>query len=498
MKQTTQAAQKTGGALRYRVVRRNLPALSSPNVIVAARDASTVTKRDYKKIIGAVVLALLLILIFFSRTIYRYNLPVITAVKPENGRLSKLETSSGIAAWSETENLYAMVGGVVVEVLVKEGDAVDVGQALYRLGFDTDEAGRKLQEIQNSRQKIYTEIQNLNLNLQKQTRYMDDLSGETYEEDAVSTYELDAVAIDIRRARAELEAMREREKEGEATELDVDKARYALQALYLKQEELARKLEEQTEQAQKTLEGQEKSRDSKLQDYEADIAALKLQLQTKNIELSNLALQEEPYRNTLENFEAYAVVAAPVAGAVISLSAVKGETVRAEQLLASVGAGDVFEVKCSVSLENNFVLPGDTAELQSSSHVVEGIVTKITPTAKSKTVTIELNNASVTAGETFDVTFEKVSDTTYTLVPNGALNQDNDGYFLNQVKRRDGIMGQEYYLERLDVYIGDSDSKHTAIVQGITFFEPIMLISDKPASAGDVVALSNVGDFFET
>jgi hypothetical protein len=58
------------------------------------------------------------------------------------------------------------------------------------------------------------------------------------------------------------------------------------------------------------------------------------------------------------------------------------------------------------------------------------------------------------------------------------------------------MMGKEYYLERLNVYIGDSDSKNTAIVRGITFFEPLVLISDKAVSAGDAIKLINVGDFF--
>jgi multidrug efflux pump subunit AcrA (membrane-fusion protein) len=474
-----------------------VPVFSPTGELLAPRDSYALPRRDYKKIVGAAFLAVLLALIFFSRTIYGYNLPVITATKPENGRLSKLETSTGIVDWSAVENLYAVVGGVVDEVLVKEGEAVAEGQELYRLRFDRDEAERKLREIQNSRQKLHTEIQNLNLSLAKQNRYMGDLSSETYEEDAVSSYELDAVTIDIRKAQADLRDMREREEEGEASEWDVDKARYALQALYLKQEELERKLAEQQEDAKKTLEEQEQNRASRLQDYEADIAALQLQLQAKNIELSSLAIQEEPYRKALADFETHAVVAATTDGTVISLSAVRGETVRAEQLLASIGADGTYEVECNISLDNNFVLPGDTVELSNSTHVVEGTVTKITPTVQNKTVTIEVIDPAVIAGETFDITFEKISDTTYTLVPNGALNQDNDGYFLNQVGRRDGIMGQEYYLERLDVYIGDSDAKNTAIVRGITFFEPIMLISDKPATAGDVVALSNAGDFFE-
>ncbi len=486
MEQKTQTTQSSRMPVRYRVVKRGVPVLPPSGELAAVHGSPAVTKRDYKKIIGAVFLAVLLVLIFFSRTIYGYNRPVITAVKPENGRLSKLETSSGIADWSEVENLYAAVGGVVEEVLVKEGDAVTKGQALYRLSFDKDEVERKLREIQNSRSKLYIDIESIKLNLEKQNRYMENLSDETDEEGTVSTYELDAIAIDIRRARAEVEAVREREEAGEASELDVDKAQYALQALYLKQEALE-------DQAKKMLEEQK----SKLLDYEADIAALQLQLQAKNIELSGLAIQEEPYKKALADFETHAAVTAPADGTVISLAAVKGETIRAEQLIASVGAGGTFEVKCSVSLQNNFVLPGDTVALSNSSHVVEGTVTKITPTAQNKTVTIALTDPAVTAGETFDMTFEKTSETTYTLIPNGALNQDNNGYFINQVKRRNGIMGQEYYLERLDVYIGDSDAKNTVIVRGITFFEPIMLISDKPATAGDVVVLSNVGDFFE-
>lgn len=490
-------AVKTPMPVRYRVVTRGVPVLSQIRELNAVHDPYAAPKRDYKKIIGAVFLAILLALIFFSKTIYGYNLPVITAVKPENGRLSKLEISTGIVDWAEVENLYAAVGGVVEEVLVKEGDTVTEGQELYRLSFDRDEAERKLREIQNSRGKLQTDIQSINLKLEKQNRYMEDLAGETYEEEEVSSYELNAVKLDIKKARAELESMRDSYDEGEATELDVDKARYNLQALYLKQDELERQLDEQREKTEKSIEEQEKDRESKLKDYEAEIASLQLDLQAKNIELSSLSIQEEPYKKALEDFNTHAAVTAPIGGSVISLDAKKGETIRAEQLIASVGAGGVFEVACDISLENNFVIPGDAVELSNSSHVVEGTVTKVTPTAQGKTVTIELTDPKVTSGETFDVTFKKDSDTTYTLVPNGALNQDNDGYFLNQVKRRDGILGQEYYLERLDVYIGDSDSDNTAIVQGITFFEPIALISDKPVTSGDIVSLSNAGDFFE-
>jgi hypothetical protein len=58
-------------------------------------------------------------------------------------------------------------------------------------------------------------------------------------------------------------------------------------------------------------------------------------------------------------------------------------------------------------------------------------------------------------------------------------------------------MGEEYYLERLNIFIGDSDHQNTAVLRGITFFEPIVLVSNKALSAGLTVTLKNPGDFFE-
>ena len=59
-------------------------------------------------------------------------------------------------------------------------------------------------------------------------------------------------------------------------------------------------------------------------------------------------------------------------------------------------------------------------------------------------------------------------------------------------------MGNEYYLERLNIFIGDSDHQNTQVVRGITFFEPIVLVSSKALSAGATVVLKNPEDFFES
>lgn len=454
-------------------------------------------KRDYKKMIGVIFFVILFVLIFFSKTIYGYNLPIVTAVKPENGRLNKLELGTGVADYAKTQNVYAPVGGLVSEVLVQEGDAVKAGQPLYNLTFDRDETGRKLEEIANSRKRLNNDIKNINLKIEKLQRAIDGLVNEVYEIEPVSDYDLELIKLEIRQAELELDDVLAKYDAGQATELDVQRAENKIETLELKREELRRKLEEQARESWESIEDKEKEREEKLKDYEADLSILKLDKSSKQVDIDNLSLQEESYKKTLEDFDENSVISAPLDGTVISVPINKGETIRSEQQIATIGSDEGFQVECSVSLENDFVTSGDVVELSNATHAVEGVVDYVTPQAQGKSATITISSGEVTAGETFEVTFEKRSETTYTLVPNGAINQDNDGYFLNLIKRRDGILGEEYYLERLDVYIGDSDSKNTAVIRGITFFEPIALVSDKPISPGDAIVLSNAGDFFE-
>jgi hypothetical protein len=217
----------------------------------------------------------------------------------------------------------------------------------------------------------------------------------------------------------------------------------------------------------------------------------------KNADMNNLLLELESCRDALTDYRNYAVIRAPADGVVISLDVEKGKFINENAAMVSVGVGSVFFIDCPVSKDNNFVTSGDTVQLSNTSHVLTGTVARITPNAGGKTARIIVDSAELSAGETFEVQFEKRSFTLFTLVPNAALHQDNDGYFVYQIKRRKGILGEEYYVDRLNVYTGDGDYQNTVIIRGITFFEPLASVSDKPLTAGDRIFLKNLGDFFE-
>jgi hypothetical protein len=218
--------------------------------------------------------------------------------------------------------------------------------------------------------------------------------------------------------------------------------------------------------------------------YEAEAETLEHTLLLRLLDLENLRLSRETIQDLLRDFRNNAVVRAPAAGTVIRLDAERGRFFPENALLISIGVGNEFIVECVISLDNNFVNQGDICELGNSSHTLRGVVRRIIPAANGKTVMIAIVSDEVSEGETFNVIFEKNSASSFTLVPSNAINRDNDGYFVFQIRRRRGIMGEEYFVERLNIFIGDSDHQNTAVIRGITFFDPIVLVSNPKKPGG--------------
>ena len=438
-----------------------------------------------KKTAGALIFVFLVLLLFFSKTIYTYNMPEVTGTRPTRGSLSKIEISSGIAAWAEKETIYAATAGVVGRVLVREGDHVEEGDVLFEMDFDVAAAQRRYAEIGNNMEKLEAEMQGLRSRL--------NIIHEALAEDYLSSPENhDFLPVDYAASAEAPGAETARSLSGQAglIALELERAALALRN--------TRAFHEMKFQSRSELAEAENNLKALLYKYQAEAEELERTLALKRIDLENLRLSRETAAEILRDYRNYAVIRAPAAGTVIDLAAERGKFFQENAFLVSIGVGREFIVECAISLDNNFVNPGDTCELSNTGHVLKGTVWRVRPTAQGKTVSISVISEAVNDGETFEITFEKSSAASFTLVPSSAINQDNDGYFLYQIKRRRGIMGDEYYLERLNIFIGDSDHQNTQVVRGITFFEPIVRVSNKALSAGLTVTLKNPEDFFES
>ncbi|MDR0312376.1 MAG: HlyD family efflux transporter periplasmic adaptor subunit [Treponema sp.] len=422
-----------------------------------------------KTTVGAIILVLLILILFLSKTIYTYKLPEVTGSRPRRGSLSKLEISSGIASWAETETIYAAAAGAVGRVFVREGDEVEAGQILFEMAFDIVAAERRLAETDNNIAKLEADIRSQRSKLN--SIYMA-LAVEGYIESGEEPISADSLS-----GQAGIIAM------------EISRAKQLL--------EISKVEFEMGFQSRNELTNAENSLKSLLYRYEVEAEDLEHSLAMKTIDLENLRLSRETIREVLRDYRNNAVIRAPAAGTILSLSAERGKFYPENAPLVSIGVGHEFIVECAISLDNNFINPGDTCELSNSSHVLKGTVQRVRPSAQGKTVSVTIVSDEVSDGESFSITFEKNSASSFTLVPNSSVNQDSDGYFVYQIRRRNGIMGNEYYLERLNIFIGDSDHQNTTVIRGIMLFEPIVLVSNKALSNGLTVTLKNAEDFFE-
>jgi len=428
------------------------------------------------KAVGALFIVLLVVLMFLSKTIYYHNLSEVTAVSPISGKISKYEIVSGIVDWANIEEMYSEVGGIIEEILVNEGDRVTKGQPLFRLSYDEDEINTKLKEIEINKKKLYADIENLEAKI-NETKNI--ISNPALAKDLTKIMNMiNKMENQIKVSEEEYAKLEILYENGAIPKMELDNSKNALENLKY------------------DLQGLKNDYEIAYESYKDNLISLEQSLISKKFDVDNLVNQEEIYKKTIFDYKKNTVIAAPKDAVVISIPLKAGQYINQNQLMISFGIGNDFKIVADVPIYNNFIAVGDICYLTNSSHTLEGIVTKVSSEENNKQVTVALKSDDVTMGETFDLEFSKESTTSYTLVPNGAINKDNEGYFIYQIKKRKGILGEEFYVKKAPVYIGDSDDENTVITKGIGFFEPIVLLSDKPLSDGETVKVVNAGDFF--
>lgn len=454
-------------------------------------------KKFNVKTAGFILIIFLLILLFASRTIYTYRLPIVTGTSPFNGKLNKTEKSKGLANIEKTTDLYTDAGGKVEEVYAKDGELVTEGQELFKMSFDRDDIQQSLKELEVNRSKMVNEISAANIKRQNNEKHIQFLKDETYTLDTLSDYDIKQTEKEIEVAEEDLKNKEILYHSGALTKIEYENAKNVLDTLKDKKAELLKTYEDSFLKQTETHENKEKTKQQQIQDYMAENELLKKEINLNQLNINGLNIQKETLEKKLLKFNANEIIYAKESGKLLSFDVKKGQKLQDHYFIGSIGIGNRYEIECSLSLDNNFTVVGDTCKLKNANHSFEGYVSNIKLSKSNKIATVLVESEEISLGETFDVAFEKESGESYVLVPNGALNVDSDGYFLYQIKRRDGIIGKEFYTQKLRVYIGDNDDKNTAITKGVSFFEPVALYSNKPFTEGQTIYLSNVGDFFE-
>ena len=85
--------------------------------------------RKFGKVLG-VFIGIILLLTFLSKSLYNYQLPVVSVSLPKQGNMSFTVEGSAEVAYSYVDSIYADVDGRVRDILVQSGDEVQKGQCI--------------------------------------------------------------------------------------------------------------------------------------------------------------------------------------------------------------------------------------------------------------------------------------------------------------------------------------------------------------------------------
>ena len=87
-----------------------------------------------------IYIALMIIVIFSSKTIYNLALPRVTVAMPQSGTLTKGIETFGFTEFADTFSFYAETSGQIEEILVQTGDYIEKGDpiAYYKKNGDEE------------------------------------------------------------------------------------------------------------------------------------------------------------------------------------------------------------------------------------------------------------------------------------------------------------------------------------------------------------------------
>ena len=116
---------------------------------------NSVRKREWVKTAAIIFLAVLLVLTFFSKTIMNASLPEVAAQQAASGAINARIRGQGTVEASEVYNVTIKQTRKVASVLVKTGQAVNVGDTLFVLEAEDSDELKQAESDLDSLQQSY-------------------------------------------------------------------------------------------------------------------------------------------------------------------------------------------------------------------------------------------------------------------------------------------------------------------------------------------------------
>lgn len=419
-------------------------------------EAQAYKKKKIVRNAAIIFITIVVLLTFFSKTINNFLLPEVECGRTSTGTLKKDITSQGEVVPLNTEAINAYGNWKVTDIKVKEGTAVKKGDTLAII----DLSSMKL------------EIRKMELNLLKM-------------ENALKLYQNGTQAIDLEQYKDEIEVAQNVVKKAEK-KLAEQKNLFSYDAVTL---ESVNDAQEQLDIAKRDYEQKLKLLAQKQDEIKKSDENYQTTLKEKQAEIDVCKLELESMK---KNSPQEGILKSPVEGVIKSISVEKGSVTNNGQQMFEIikneadiyikwtlssNAADAVDKKSSIRFSTaepeKLELSGtikDTKYLPS-----EGLYEYIGEVELDK-----YKNINLEIGQKLDVLIQKSSQPYQMLVPNSSVTKEAGNTCVYVVKTKNGILGEENYVQKVEVTVDESDDFYSAISGGITGDDRVVSFSSKP------------------
>ncbi len=411
-----------------------------------------------------------------SKSIYVSRLPVVQTASPEEKYIEHIVEAEGIVEAQDKIPIIALSGLRVSGINVRTGDEVKEGDVLFTI--DTDDLKEKIEEKEDEIAKIKLQIDTIKHNeeLAKQKKALDEeRAREDYDE--LARYNNDLVGRASEEV-AKAEQAVEEEIEQKGVEEASEELKDALKSAAYAEADAKHARDDAIKEAGRKIED--------ITQPETEDAAL------KNYELDETNLQEE-----LDKYKEIETdggeVRSQIGGIVTDINITQGALIpdSAAMFLADDSSELVFKTVIDKE-QKKYLGLNDQVEIE-----LEG---KRSP----EKLNVDYIEESKTASSSYDVyinlpqgvgkpsvsgslTHSETGDKYRCCISPYAVNTENSRSYVYVVKEREGILGSEYYIEKIYVDILDENDTWTAVEGALDSESEVLVSSTKEVGNGDIV-----------
>ena len=438
-----------------------------------------------KAVIGFIVfLAGMWICTLISKSVYTSKLPVVSTAPPESKYIEHRVEAEGIVIEGGKQAITSLSGLRVESVAVHIGDRVEEGDVLFQL--DLEDLKILIEEKQNAINMLQVEINTLisNKELAQERKELEEARArEDY--DTTSRLEnTDVGRAQDRYVRAE-QALEDFLNDPDIWSMDEESRRQQEQALRDAVQDAAYGEADAKRDRDQAIKDAQRSVEDILFPEGADSA-----LSVSQMNLANLKEELEPFTKILNE---EGIVRADLGGTVTDIYVSAGS--RIPDGAAILLTDDELPCQFKVVLDKEqkkYIGVGDSVSVKldgsSSIDTTVDYFMESQSMPGSFEVSIELPQQMGIPGLSGKLVYSRQGEKYECCIPPIALYTKDTRSFVYVIKTREGVLGEEYYVEEVTVKVLDQNEDWVAIESGALDKDSKIIISaDKEIKKGDIV-----------